>query len=71
MRDEKCEQNFGWKACKKENTDGLGLDERMILKWILRKLGMVCTSVSFISGQGTVASPFGQGNEPSSSIKGE
>jgi hypothetical protein len=46
------------------------IDGRVILKWILGKLGLGCGLESSGSGQGPLASSCEQGNEPSGSVKG-
>jgi hypothetical protein len=36
-RDEKCIQNFGRKTMLREHSEDLGVDESIILEWILEK----------------------------------
>jgi hypothetical protein len=48
-----------------------GVDEKIILEWILGKLVGRCGPDSSGSGLGAVTSSCGYGNKPSGSIKGE
>jgi hypothetical protein len=39
-RDEKCIQYFGWENLKEsDHSEGLGVDRRTILEWIIGKQG--------------------------------
>jgi hypothetical protein len=51
-RQERCVQGFGGKAREREHFEDLGVDRRLILKWLLREWDEWTGFISFRIGTG-------------------